>query len=469
MLQYEELLSAGGDERIEILEEGRNKYNLNPTNNLGLFTRGSCTCSSLNPQTFPRLKEFGDFVSKGDFEKIRKKQSNRLKNLLNYKGKNAFDVVFAPSGSDLAYLPIIFSEIINPGKKKLVFLTCPEELGSGSQMAFLGKYFGDKNQFGEYVEKGEDINPRYDISLSRFSARSNDGLIINHAQNIKSEISRHPDMAKIGALVIGSKSGIEDDISLIPKIDKNVLWVVDLCQFRNSKKLVNQLIKMGCLVMVTGSKFYMSPPFCGAMLVPKKISNKIKNAEIKPSFLSGYNHIFSAYDFPEEYDGIRKFLPFRKNLGLTLRWEIAIDEMERFNKIPVAKVNSLLKKWNNFVNQEIKKSKHFELMPHQEKTNSTIISFKIKNDDNSYLEYDQLKRFFKYVVIDEHNCFDRFNKVFFGQPVRYGYGAFIRLALGSNNIFNLLKRDPKTQFDNDQILVELLDRKVDEFLKIEQS
>ncbi|WP_235299261.1 hypothetical protein [Portibacter marinus] len=429
-----------------------------------MFSRGSCTCSNLNPQSGALLGQFCDYIEQEDYSTIRKTQSTRLKELLNFKGQDAFDVVFAPSGSDLAYLPSIISEILQPGKEQLVLLTCPEELGSGSQMAFLGKYFGDKNQFGEPVEKGEDINPHYNISLSRFTARTKEGHIIDHASNIKQEIDKHPKMAKIGALVIGSKSGIEDDISLIPKIDNNVMWVVDLCQFRNSKKLVNELLDMNCMVMITGSKFYMAPPFCGVMLIPKAYARLVQRCTVDPELVKGFDRIFSYYDFPEAYENLRKFFPKKENPGLTLRWEIAIDEMERFNAIPVDEVNSLLYRWNDIVNEEIKASKHFELMPHQDQTNSTIISFKVRHPDGGYLEYDELRKFFKFVVEQDHHCFDRFHKVFFGQPVRYGHGAFIRLALGSNNIFNLLKRSKDERFKNDRILVDLLDRKVIEFV-----
>ncbi len=415
-------------------------------------------------QTGAKLTSFGKYLDEEEYYKVRGTQSKRLKELLNYENQDAFDVIFAPSGSDLAYIPMIFSEILDPGKKKLVLLTCPEELGSGSQMAFLGKYFGDKNQFDKRIEKGEDINPNYDISLSRFSARSKSGLILNHASEIKEEISKHPDMAKIGALVIGSKSGIEDDISLIPKLDENVMWVVDLCQFRNSKKLVNKLIAMNCMVMITGSKFYMAPPFCGVMLVPKKIGDSVKKAEIKPEYIKGYDNIFSYYDFPSSYESLRKLLPKKENMGLALRWEIALDEMERFNSIPINTVNNLLNEWSGVVNQCIEHSEHFALMPHQDRTNSTIISFTVKNKNGGFLEYDQLRAFFKYVVTNEYEIFDGFTRVFFGQPVRYGHGAFIRLALGSNNIYNLLKLSNKDRFKNDKLLVQLLDQQVKQFI-----
>lgn len=462
---YIELLSSGGDERSDLIFDEKHKYHLNPSDYKGLFTRGSCTCSSLNPQTGARLTQFGDYVTEGNISKIRARQAERLKNLFNYEGEDAFDVVFAPSGSDLAYIPILFSEILEPQKKKMVLLTCPEELGSGSQMAFLGKFFGAKNQFGDEVEKGEDINPRYDINLSRFIARSNDGLIINHANDIKKEINDHPELAKIGALVIGSKSGIEDDISLIPKIAEDVMWVVDLCQFRNSKKLVNMLLNMNCMVMITGSKFYMAPPFCGVMLVPKRLSARLEEADVDPRYIKGYDRIFSYHDFPTKFKNLSQYFPKKRNNGLTLRWEIAIDEMERFSELDNITVNSLLDNWNETVNLQISKSKNFELMPHQDRTNSTIISFKVKNGDDGYLEYGELRDFFKFAVTRKYDNFDRFDRIFFGQPVKYGYGAFIRLALGSNNIFNLMKRPEDTRFNNDMILVDLLDQLVDDFIE----
>ena len=188
---------------------------------------------------------------------------------------------------------------------------------------------------------------------------------------------------------------------------------------------------------------------------------------MKPEYIEGYDHIFSYYDFPSSYENLRKYLPKKKNKGLTLRWEIALDEMERFASLSKSSVNKLLKKWNSVVNTCITKSVHFELMPHQDRTNSTIISFTVKDGKGGYLGYEKLRQFFKYAVLKEYDCFDRFNKIFFGQPVRYGHGAFIRLALGSNNVYNLLKQDPKTRFNNDIILVDLLERQIEGFLAAE--
>ena len=175
-----ELVYQGGDERLDILDDGNNKYHVNPLHFETLFHRGSCTCSTLNPLTAKVLDSDIDFHDRETLVELRFSHTQRLKHLLNYEGKDAFALIFAPSGSDLAYLPILFSKIIYPEKETLLILTCPEELGSGSQMAYLGKYYAGRNQFGDIVEKGDEINVHYDVNLARFRARNDSGLIIKH-------------------------------------------------------------------------------------------------------------------------------------------------------------------------------------------------------------------------------------------------------------------------------------------------
>lgn len=458
-----ELIYSGGDERLDILDTGKNKYHVNPVEFEKLFNRGSCTCSTLNPLTSKVIEKGINFNDETTAIKLRQKQEERFKKLLNYEGKDAFDLVFAPSGSDLAYLPVLFSKILYPEKEILLILTCPEELGSGSQMAYLGKYYANKNQFGNQIEKGDELNPSYNISLSRFRARNDNGLIVKHSEEIKGVLSKDPDKSKIGALVIGSKSGIEDDISVIPNLNRDVLWVVDLCQFRNSKKLVNHLLNMGCMVMITGSKFYMAPPFCGVMLVPKSMSKRLNEAEVSKDTVEGFDKIFSQYDFLNGFPEIKKYLPNKINRGLALRWEISLNEMERFNEIPREKSAGIIRDWNKVIRKKIAESKNLELMPHQEKTNQSIISFRVKSRFGTYLNYDELKIFYKEVTAGKYRI-GSYEKVFFGQPVKYSCGAFIRVAVGAYNIYNLLQKDEVSRFDNDELLMRILDEKAGSFI-----
>ena len=51
----------------------------------------------------------------------------------------------------------------------------------------------------------------------------------------------------IANLVIGSKSGIVDNISMIPRANSDVFWVIDVCQMRTTPKLINSLIRLNCV------------------------------------------------------------------------------------------------------------------------------------------------------------------------------------------------------------------------------
>lgn len=456
-----ELLLSGGDERLELKETGKNKYFINPLEYKGLLLRGSCTCNPLNSFSHPILIEKFKNVDV-DFIKVREEQRERISSLFNYDEQDKFDVVFAPSGSDLPYLPLIFSKFLHPEKDIKLLLTCPEELGSGSQLAFLGKNYSHRVQFGDSSGITEDINPLYNISMERFMARSKSGSIVNNKEAIATDVGNENSKSIIGALVIGSKSGIEDDISIIPDVSSEVMWTVDLCQLRNSKRLVNDLLDKGCLVMITGSKFYMSPPFSGAMLVPKSLSKKLNAVNLNDvsQFVGGYRTIFSKHDFPTSWSGIRELFTDQHNDGLIVRWEAALHLMERFDKLAREKTKTIISDWNKVVRDNIEKSMHFELMPQQDKTNQTIVSFRVKDANGNRLDYDQLKDLHKKLT-NTPFVFEKFTNVLIGQPVRYSHGAFLRFAIGAYNILKIAGKAQEDRFTVDEHLIAHIDKLVD--------
>src|SRR5690606_2165627 len=147
------LVLAGGDERIAIrADTGRNRYHLDPLRYQRLFSRGSCTAGTLNPDTERALLARGDRLLRGDIAALVSEREDRLRRLLNYPGEDQFDVIFAPSGSDLAYIPVLITSILHPGAPITSFVTCPEELGSGSNIACAGRFFMRRTQFGREVD-----------------------------------------------------------------------------------------------------------------------------------------------------------------------------------------------------------------------------------------------------------------------------------------------------------------------------
>ncbi len=451
------ILSTGCDERIFLREEtNANKYHLNPLNYKNLLNRGSCTCGTLTPFGHEVALEFLEAQPEKNFEEILKNQTKRLRLLLN-DDQSDFHVYYGPSGSDMMYLPIIFQAMLNPEKPIVNIVTCPEELGSGSKAAAEGLYYSDWNQYGEKIPNKHNISNKLDLKVHFLAAREESGSISDRRQDIRDIIAQYPGSPIIGNLVFGSKSGIKDDLDIIDEFREGVIWVVDMCQFRTDRTLINQLINKNVMLMVTGSKFYQAPPFCGALLVPKIWTEQLIGLDAE--IVKDFDTLFSAYDFVPALSNVRKHLPKFKNIGLRMRWEVAIREMEAYLAIPQQETNDFIRRWNQVVIGRLALSDYFKLMPNIELTNDSIISFMVFSNGKA-LNNEELKRLFDYLVLSEHEGLEGYNRIFLGQPVQYGDSSFIRLAIGS---YSVRKQLAKKRFNpkNDLRIIEIIEQAVD--------
>ncbi len=450
MEDLSKLLSGGGDERIFTNEEGLNKYFVNPAWYKNIIYRGSCTCSPLNPESKVALEALNLRTDAEKYEVLVEEQRKELKHLVNPKVKNKCEVFLASSGSDLNYFPLLFQCLLNPGKPVHNVITAYEELGTGSVTAASGKYFFELNQFGEQVEKGTDISPDLKVVPHLFKARSDNGEILDHGKAMAEkllQLSSEP--AVVGNLVIGSKSGIEDNITIIPRVREDVLWVIDICQVRVTPELINRILDLGAMIMVTGSKFYQAPPFCGALLVPTKIVEKLQKLD-DYSPARNFKNIFSKHNFPESLTGLRSEFRNDPNYGLLMRWEAALNEMRQLSKCSVNEVVELTASWFKLVRQIMEdQSDVFELMPDVDLTNKTIISFRIKRKDGTYFDFDELTILFRQIVTRKHVLDGRERRLTLGQPVKYGNEAFMRLALGSYSVRKMMKNGINEQLERD--------------------
>ena len=443
----------GGDERISLNEKGLNKYHGNPLIYQSVFNRGSCTMSNLNVDSKKAVDRMLKKLETQDYDKLLNDQQRQFKKLINKNPSFDFDVFYAPSGSDLCYFPIMFSRIMHPDKPIYSIVTCPEELGTGSNTAIKGKYFFGQNQFEEKVDKGQSIHSDVNIEQQAYPARDNDGNILNHKNEILELIDgKSKDHQVIANLVIGSKSGIVDNISMIPRGNNDVFWVIDVCQMRTTPKLINSLIRLNCMVLLTGSKFYQSPPFCGAILVPKTISSKLKN--ISDKAVEPFVKIFSTSDVPLDHPILRSKFRKNENYGTLLRWEAAISEMKLLSFFGEDMVTMAIDRWNAFVISQLQfNSDYFELMPDQSMTNRSIISFNVKHPDGSLLSDEELRELYMRICAIERDDLFNFKKIIIGQPVKYDNLSFIRLALGSYNVRKLIASDFDFKFDKQLIQI----------------
>jgi hypothetical protein len=450
-----QLLSQGADERIFTNEKELTKYGT-PLSNSKVINRGSCTCSVATGDSLEQLKSmYRSNTCETDWIDQNDQIFNKIKGIINEKDQDNFELFLAPSGTDLVYIPLIIAKLITPKKKILNITTCIEELGSGTKLAAQGKYYADYNQFGEKVEKGKTVLDVDDIKTYFCRARSENGDILNNQNEIIEVIKKHPDHTIIINLVYGSKSGIEDNLELFDKIKgDNIFWNTDLCQFRHSKAVIKKLIEKNSTVMITGSKFYQCPPFCAAILIPKNIFNSISE-NTNPEAIKGFDSVFSSYDTPPI---LRQKLGLkgRINPARILKWSYTLKEIEKFNLLPKTLVQEKVNAWRKAVSSFLEESEEYELMPFQENTNKTIISFRVKYN-GGYLNELALRKLHYLTATKKYNNLGKDQSmVFIGQPVTYfNDKSFLRLAIGSKNIREFVK-DNEINFEIDRKIIDIL-------------
>ncbi len=449
-----DLIVSGGDDRLDLGTPGTNRYHVCPTDYHSVFNRASCTCSPFTQAGYESACRLYDRLDESVFDEVRADHTRQIKRLINYAGEDRFHVFYAPSGSDLCYYPLLFSTLIHPDRGIYNVVTCPEELGSGSNTAYAGKFYFDRNQQGRSVSRDSRISDRLMIENRSFAARSADGKIINHWQEILDIIHQKYLTHSVNAnLVIGSKSGIENNITIASQTPEDVLWTIDLCQFRASRVLINGLIGMNCLVMLTGSKFYQSPPFCAVLLVPRTISSRF--GPPAPDLVEPFAAIFSRFDVPEDFAELRAHLPDFRNYGLLLRWQAALAEMTAMADLDLHTVNDVIQRWNEFVVTQLGQADSFQLMPDHQITNKTIVSFRVKRGNGDFLSHDELSWLYNTICQRRDLDFGQYDRVLFGQPVRYGDKSFIRIALGSSDVRRFVESG--TDFENDRKLIQLIE------------
>ena len=93
-------------------------------------------------------------------------------------------------------------------------------------------------------------------------------------------------------------------------------------------------------------------------------------------------------------------------------------------------------------------------MPGQEQTNKTIVSFRVRNDAGGFLTHEELTVLYRNICQKQVTEIDGFDRVLFGQPVKYGDKSFIRIALGASELCQFIKGDEN--YDNDGKLIDII-------------
>ena len=134
------------------------------------------------------------------------------------------------------------------------------------------------------------------------------------------------------------------------------------------------------LVLFTGSKFFRGPPFSGAVFVPKYWMDKLK--DIGSPVPKSLNTFIGKNEVPGELTSWRASLEPTSNLGLALRWEAAMAEIQPTLSIPEKERKELTMKWREEVIRMIDQN-HDTLNYFSEASDTpSIVSVRVRNPKN---------------------------------------------------------------------------------------
>lgn len=343
-------MTGGGDERI-LLDPatGLNRYHTAPRpEDITAFSSSTANCISAAAfaEVKRRLADFApNFALSADgyadgLDRVR----GRLR--ATWKVASTTEIVFAASGTDLEYVGLAAAHRAGSVGIDNILLGV-DEVGSGCTHSASGLHFAKITPLGIATEAGAPIHAtaRNSIRLIDVPLRSHAGWVIE-SEDILLDIAAAADAA-IAAnrhplihVVHGSKTGLV--LPSLAHIDAlrrryrdKISFVVDACQARISRELVSAYLSRGCVVYLTGSKFMGGPPFSGFAMVPRGIVEK------SAGLLAGFDRIFAAAEWPDTWRG-QACLPQLANLGLLLRLEASLYELELYHKLAPAEIKRTL-------------------------------------------------------------------------------------------------------------------------------
>jgi len=353
------LMTGGCDDRIVLKPDtGLNRYYSAPYPR-DVLAYASSTANDISAAAYARaeevLAETGVAPEAGVYRDRLEAMRARIRAAYGLGADVA--VVFAPSGTDLEYVALALVAGRAPGGTNAILLGA-DEVGAGCIHSAHGLYFAGETALGVAVRPGEpvpglggatldliDIPVRDRMGRVRpstyIAARMDSSIAAAHAAG------RH----SLVHIVHGSKTGLilpslADVDALCRRHGAAATLVVDACQARITSAAVNAYLARGAIVFVTGSKFMGGPPFSGFALVPAALAGRA------PPLPAGLATIFRRAEWPAGWPGAGA-LPDSVNIGLLLRLEASLFELERFQALADDAVWRVIRAFHAAVRAEI--------------------------------------------------------------------------------------------------------------------
>jgi hypothetical protein len=344
------LMETGGDGRIAVdPATGFNKYMVAPRPS-DVLAYSSSTANDISPAAFAevqrRLAQIAPdlALSAQGYGEALNGLRTRLRAALRLPGSTR--IVFAASGTDLEYVGLAVAHRTEATGIDNILLGA-DEIGSGCGQSAQGRFFADRTPIGLSVAPGTPIAPPTgaDVRLINVPVRGPGGtavpsedllLEIGAAVGAAIAAGRHP----LIHVVHGSKTGLilpsfAHIDALRRRFGQQLSFVVDACQCRLGDAAIAAYLARGATVFLTGSKFMGGPPFSGIALVPQVA------ATASAGILPGFDRVFLRSEWPDDWIKVDR-LREGTNLGLLLRLEASIYELELFQKLSAADVRRTL-------------------------------------------------------------------------------------------------------------------------------
>ncbi len=484
----EYLLMSGGDLRLNIDEDKLlNKYGCRPFPRPEAYTFASSTATSVSNFAFDKTEIVRAILIKRNIAKGLNEATSGFSELLKNNLRKALkinkecQIIFSPSGTDSSLQIAALTQVIS--KKDIIhILVASEETGSGVPAALKGLHFENTTALNYPVKKGDRIDGFRDVELVKVPLRDENGSLKSTSkldEEVLNAITKAKDLGKYIVLHImdQSKLGYQSPSEeLMHKLDKrnnlSMQIIVDGAQLRLDPKDINSYLNKGYIVTITGSKYFTGPPYSGALIVPKSVSDSIKS--VKNVLPKGLTNYYNRSDWPTCWF-CSKQLSDGFNYGTYMRWNAAIAEMDRYFKTPILYRNLGIEMFCNFVEDSIKEAPFLEPLFDEETKISTYNSeeFGLRNirtifpffihKDNRVLEIDEIKKLYLLLNYDISNYFHKSpietiriasQKCHIGQAVTVKHKsdketAVLRISLGARVISESWKdRDISMFFRN---------------------
>jgi hypothetical protein len=478
---FQASLTAGGDDRSLInVQTGTNKYHIkpHPIDSSAIF-RGSCTCNAPTERGYNAAMNLYDELQgntgsslERSLHKIFEDQRRRIAASLELP--EGTEIVLCPSGSDAEYIPIAIARTLNSYKKIVNVVTQLREIGAGSLPASGGQHFSTHAPLYGRLPDGAGRLEGFDsdiVSEVSIPARERDGSILD-ASTIAKEtafLAEQDGAYTIVHGVFGGKTGLRDE-EMPPSKDAGriSLGVVDACQGRFSVEELHQWLEQDSVVLFTASKFYQAPPFCGAVLIPKRIAGQLRRSpapEPRSMFgVLGLGAFVTDKELPECLNNWKPFLRSNgeaNNIGLALRWEAGLAGMEALSSTPDAERVHAVEEWAKRVTDLVESQDALDAWC----VERSIVSIRLKKQNGGWLNMSELRDVYKYMSQDLSSFIPEATPeersilataCNLGQPVDVAEShAILRIALGSESLASYLEDSEKTLRD-DQVVVKKL-------------